>query len=277
MAEEKLLRSADELSLWAEDEGFLDDSIIVSVDPQDGSLTLALRLLDGGTGDPRDEFRKTSERYLPFTMHAGGGAVTVEGELRSHAPFECEPAGDGEAFGLLLRAGDATVRGVAREWRIVLGEELEIPIVPALDPAKITFHGPGPITADVLRRGLSARSVEVDLYGNWRGSGQSMGSAFVRDVVTPPPIAEDARLSGAWRMVPKGAGATDGRGLWVSGQSLASSAYAIVERTSASDPRLVRALVETLGSLPAFAWASSGNRLVEDDATRSAWCDSPVR
>lgn len=273
MADERTLASLDDLGAWAQDDGLLDDSIVVRVDPSTQTLTLALALLEERPVDPRDAFRRQTARYQSFTMRAlAGGELTVDGELADNAPFEYGVAEDGEAFGVELDTGDARVRAVARTWSVAYGPELVLPVERSFDATKLTFHGPGPLIAADLREAMLARVWEVALFGNWNGSGQSFGAAFVRKVMAPAPVPDAEALDGAWRIVPTGVPATDGRGVWLSGASSQTSVHASLERTAESDPQLVRALVEGLASLPGLAWAASGNTIVEDAAMRTAWC-----
>src|SRR4051812_43606842 len=117
MADQRTLASLDDLGAWAQDDGLLDDSIVVRVDPSTQTLTLALALLEERPVDPRDVFRRQTARYQSFTMRAlAGGELTVDGELAENAPFEYGVAEDGEAFGVELDTGDARVRAVARTW-----------------------------------------------------------------------------------------------------------------------------------------------------------------
>lgn len=144
-----------------------------------------------------------------------------------------------------------------------------MPIVRALDPEKLTFHGTRALTAGELRSAVAARGIDVELFGNWKGSGQMLGSAFVRDVLAPPRLSDAEVLGGGWRVVRAGDAPTSEKGLWIAGQSLTSGTYASIERTATSDAALVEAVVESLAAL--LEWASSGNMLVEDAAGRGAW------
>lgn len=270
----RILGSRDQLIEWAEDEGALDDSIILAVDPSAASLTIGLRMLESAEGDPRDAFRRTKEQFLPFTLSSKGGTVAVQGDLATNASFESSLLEDGDRFGLVLETGEAEVHASGTAWRVDVGAPIAIAVVPELSPADITFHGNGPVTSTLFGDALRAAGVTAQLFGNWSGSGPSMGAALVRDVKTPRPLAEDEELGGAWRVVPGGAEATDPRGVWILGNSSVHSTYARVERTAKSEPALVRAVVEALASLPGLAWASSGNQLVEGAAGRAAWCSS---
>ena len=271
----RVLASRDELVEWAEDDGALDDSIIIAVG--ESTLTIGLRFDEVVGDDPRDDFRKTSRRYLPHVLTAVDGTVTVEGDLGPDAPFASSLIEEGDVFGLLLETDDASVRAAARGWRVAIGEPVEVAVVPAFDEMRIAFHGLGPLTSTQVVDALARTGISARMFGNWNGSGQSMGAAFVRDVTAPPPVPDDQPLGGAWRVVPGDAEASDPRGAWISGNAAGQSAYAILERTADTDPALVRALVEALASLPGLAWASSGNRLIEDAATRAAWAGADGR
>ena len=266
MQDERRLGSLEELGEWAQDEGLLDDSLVLGVDAS--SMTLALCLPEDDVDDPRERFRTTMRRCFPFTLRAEQGSIAVEGALSPYAPFGYA-AIEGEAFGLQLTTSGATIRAAARGWVVSYGEECDVPIVRALDPEKLTFHGTRALTAGELRSAVEARGIEVQIFGNWKGSGQMLGSAFVRDVLAPPPLADAEALGGGWRLVRAGDAPTSEKGLWVAGQSLTSATYASVERTPSSDDALVEAVVESLAAL--LAWASSGNMLVEDAAGREAW------
>ena len=266
MQDELRIGSLEELGEWAADEGLLDDSLVLGVDAS--SMNLALCLPEEDVDDPRDRFRATTRRCFPFTLRAEQGSIGVDGALIPYTPFGYTAIG-GEAFGLELTTSSATIRAAARVWAVSYGEEREVPVVRALDPEKVTFHGARALTAGELRRFVAARGVEAQLFGNWKGSGQMLGSAFVRDVLSPPPLSDAEVLGGGWRIVRAGDAPTSAKGFWVTGQSLTSATYASVERTAASDDALVEAVVESLAAL--LEWGSSGNVLVEDAAARSSW------
>lgn len=266
------MATLDDLVRWAEDEGALD--MLMSVDEAGGCITVALPLLEDPSDDPRDNFRRTSERYKPFTMRAEGGAVAIDGEFAVPVAISsASVAQEGEAFGLELQVGDARVRAIGSAWSITSGPDIVLPVTAAADPWTITFHGPGPLTSESLRQATEAHGVRVSLFGNWNGSGQSFGAAFVRHILEPAHVQGDEQLPGAWRIVPAGAGALDPRGVWLVGNSLPSAAYATLQRSSQSDPALVRAVAEALVSLPSLDWAHSGNTLIEGADALRAWCE----
>ncbi len=270
MVEEISIRAIEEMLRWAEHEGAFDDSVLVSW--TESSICVALRILEDAPSDPRDPFRRNTERYQSFTLVlTRDGELSVAGVLESHSPFECEMVEEGAAFGLQLRCGEATLRAVATEWSASAGEELVIPIERWLNLPELTFHGPGPVDSQSFLAALAEHGAQCDLYGNWHGSDQSFGAAFVRDVAAPRAIHDAEELADAWRVVPVGVSPEDLGGLWVTGRSAPGSAYAILQRRAATQCELIRSTMEALASLPGLTWASSGNTLIEEAAGREAW------
>lgn len=269
---EKHLTSAAELYAWAEDEGAVYDCALLSFDAATGSFVIGAHLLEDPPADPRDTFRRTHDRYLPFVFTAeANGAITVEGDIETPLAMNCNPFDEDDNFGLAFNLDDCTVVARATRWRVTLAPEVTLPVEHWADPETITFHGKGAITAAALQAALASRGSAAQLFGNWHGSGQSFGAAFVRDIATPPAVPPDEALAGAWRIAPSGADATDPRGVWLSGQSSAQSTYATLSREVDADVSLVTALVDALATSPGITWAVSGNTLVEDADLRTKW------
>jgi hypothetical protein len=269
------LATEDALSEWAEDEGWLDDSVLFATRAVGKSLHLVmgLRLLEAAQ-DPRKNFNRTSERYYEFTLVA-------DDAVRSPTPAGAPPLGRFEIvgfaprragrFGLVMNLGDKRLTVVAKRFRVLEHGEVRKPMTPAFGP-DLCFHGPGPVTVREIRDAIAAAGAKVDLYRNWKGSGQSYGSAFVND--KQPKRITRGLLDEAMRVVAQGASAKNRRGLWLAGQSLPSFAYVNVEASETTDAELLAAVVRGLATLPAFTWASSGSRLVESVAEREEWLGS---
>jgi hypothetical protein len=261
----RVLSSADALSAWAEDEGWLDDSVLVSARLEAtgrARIRIGLRVLED-VDDPRDRFNRTSERFFELSLE---GDDPVLPRSRPTGPFEVRSmAKEGRRFGLVLDVRGRPFTVLARRYRVIIHGEVRRAVRLALGP-ELCFHGPGPVTIEQL---VHASGVPIDCYRNWKGSGQAMGSAFVTATVPEPVTSGEFEM--AIRVVPAGAPATDPRGLWLVGQSLPSAAYVIVRRSKATEPDLAHAVVQGLASVSGLTWASSGNMRVETVEDRDRW------
>ena len=138
-----------ELSTWAEDQGVLDDTLVLGLDPATASIRLGFRLpvAAGGAGaTPRDRFTATHEELLVFTLTGDdpGAALTITGTPA--LPTELTIEGydwDAPSFAFALALGDASAHFAAPA---VVHEELGTqshPIVRSWDPAELALPGAG--------------------------------------------------------------------------------------------------------------------------------------
>ena len=268
-----------ELSTWAEDEGVLDDTLVLGLDPASATIRLGFRLPTAAApgATPRDRFSATHEELLVFTLtgDGAGAALTITGTPA--LPAEVEIVGfdwDAPSFAFELRLGDASAHFSAPA---VVHEDhgtLSQPIERSWDRAALNLHGAGPLEAGALLAALAGHGVQAALAGNWNGSGQSFGAAFVRNVAAPAVVAPSESL-GAWCVTLAGTPATDPAQVWLTGRATATSTYVIIQRSAASPPALVAALVSVLRAWPGLSWGYSGNRLLESDADAAAWLAAP--
>jgi hypothetical protein len=114
-----------------------------------------------------------------------------------------------------------------------------------------------------LVRGAKRQGVAISVFGNWLGSGNDLGSAFLT-ARTPSPAR--GQLDGAWRVVAAGQPAKSKAGVWLSGHSFSYPSKQTLERTASSAPLLVRALALTLAELGA---ATSGNVTLDADGVET--------
>ncbi|MCC6995857.1 MAG: hypothetical protein IT370_14700 [Deltaproteobacteria bacterium] len=263
-----------ELSTWAEDQGVLDDTLVLGLDPATTSLRLGFRLpSDGASLTPRQRFSATHEELLVFTLTGDGpgAALTITGSPVLPAALTIEGYDwDAPSFAFTLALGDARAHFTAPA---VVHEELGTeshPIMRSWEPGALSLHGAGPLEAGVLSAALASRGVAVDLHGNWNSSGQPFGRAFVRDVAAPTAVAPGASLDG-WCVTLAGTPATQPAHVWLLGRATPTSTYVTLQRSAASPPALVAALVSVLRAWPGLSWGYSGNRLLESDADAAAW------
>lgn len=266
----------DALATWAEQAGgLLDEALWLSVeDAPRGAwrMVLASPVPREAPADPRDAFTSVTVPARRWTLSPvdGGARPTAEG-VRLPAEVGGLWALPGTGAGLAVDLGSVVVELRAAAWEAEVGETMALPVVRTPDPLEITWHGPGPVSAGPLVEALAAAGHAVTLYRNWAGSGQRFGSAFVKDALAPEGVASDERLAGAWRVAPAGVAAEDRCGVWLTGQSLATSAYVTLHRTTSSDAGLVQALCKALEAAPGLEWAHSGNALVTEPRALAAW------
>ena len=177
-------------------------------------------------------------------------------------------AGGTERFGLQLDVDGRPLKIAARAFRVIEHGERTRSVPPAFG-RDLCFHGPGPLTIESLREAIAAGGARVSCYANWIGSGQLMGSAFLKD--RSPRTVTAGSLSGAIRVVPEGADATDVRGLWLAGQDLRPQGYVMVETAEATDLDLLGAVVRGLGTMSGLTFAESGNQRIETAEDRERW------
>ena len=263
-----LIASLAELGAWAEDEGWLDDSVVVSarVDASKSArVRIGLRVDDASSGGKRNFNRKT-QTFFELSLVAEDAVLskaTPTGGFEVASWVEKR-----DRFGLELDVGGRSLTVVGKRFRVIHHGSIRRAVSLAFGP-DLCFHGPGPVTVPDVRRAIAAAGLAVDTFRNWVGSGQLMGGAFVRDAI--PRQASKGAFESALRVVPKGAGAKDARGLWLTGQSLASAAYVNVEIDANTAGDLLAAVVRGLGSLKGLSWASSGNKRIETPADRERW------
>lgn len=267
-ASQTLLTNGAELATWAEHEGWLDDSVLVSVKVDASGrahIRMGLRLHDTSRRK-RAGFNRDAERFFEFSLIAEDARLP-KAELAG--AFEVTTLAEAaHRFGLELDLGGRSATILAKRFRVVEHGEVERVVALRFGP-ELTFRGPGPVTIAGVRRAVGDAGVVVDCFRNWVGSGQSMGSAFVTARI-PKPIAKGA-FEDAIRVVPEGVTAKDGRGLWLTGQSFSSDAYVNVEASRETHHDLLAAVVRGLGSMKGLAWASSGNMRLETPDDRERW------
>lgn len=236
------MRDAAALEAWLEAEGGLfDDARLISTTR--GTLVF-------------DALLSTTK------SHDCGVRFSLRGAPLIHPPV-CEtltavrvrdtPSG----LELRLRFDDERVVLCARAWTAKVLERWKRKRPKSMEPTQLAVTTKALTVAQVVR-GAKRHGVDVQVFANWRGSGNDLGSALL-DSRTPQPAR--GALDGAWKVVVKGQKPGAASGVWLTGHDFSYESAQTLERTGASAAALVRALASTFASLGTL---SSGSVTVDD-------------
>lgn len=240
-----MLRDAAAVTVWLEDEGGLfDDARLIS--STRGTLTFDALI---STTKSHDCGVRFSLRGAPLLRPPASEALTAARVRDTFSGVE-----------LQLRFDDERVVLCAKSWTAKVIEQWKRKRSKSMDPSQLSVTVKRLTVAQVVR-GAKRHGVDVEVFANWLGSGNDLGSAFLTSR-TPGPAR--GALDGAWKVVSKGqkAGATSG--VWLTGHDFSYESKQTLERTEASAAPLVRALASTFAALGPL---SSGTVSVDDVET----------
>lgn len=239
------LRSAEAVTAWLEDEGGLfDDARLISVSRD--TLTFDALL---STTKSHDHGARFSLRGGPLLRLPDADELTAARVRDTSRGVELRLQFGGERVVLCAKSWSAKV--IAR-WKRTRPRHIDFTQL-SVTTKRLTV-------AEVVR-GARRHGVAVEVFANWRGSGNDLGSALL-DARAPQPAR--GALDGAWKVVASGEKPRAKSGVWLTGHDFSYESAQTMERTPASSSLLVRALALTFAELGPL---SSANVTVDDVET----------